>query len=766
MGAKKWGWTPSLWASWRPFGIGLQRPNNYKEILRALWENRDQLPFAWRILSRGVCDGCALGTHGLRDWTLDGVHLCNIRLRLLRLNTMPPVDGRALLDVDALRAKTGAELRALGRLDVPRLRRRGERGFSPVTWDEAMALLAERIRAVEAKRMGFYVTSRGMPNEAYYMAQKAARALGCNNIDNAARVCHAPSTSALKSAIGAAASTCSYLDWLDAELIVFIGSNVANNQPVATKYLHYAKKNGARVLLVNAFREPGMERYWIPSVLESALFGTKLADRVFLIHTGSDTAFLNGVFKHMVEQGWVDRAFIDASTVGYEQAEAVVKALSWEALEHACGASRAEMKELALSLGNARRVVFVWSMGVTQHRCGVENVRAIINLALVKGFIGRAGCGLMPIRGHSGVQGGAEMGCYATAFPGGLEVNAENARRLGAAWGFAVPDTPGMTAPEMIDAAHEGMLELLFSVGGNFLEVLPDPERAADALRRVPLRVHMDIVVSSQMLVDPACEVLLLPAATRYETPGGVTQTSTERRVIFSPEIPGRRVGAARPEWEVFQELVRMARPELENMFCLPGTQAVREEIARIIPQYDGIQHLKAAGESFQYGGRHLCANGHFPTPDGRARFFVPTPAVEAPGRGWFRLSTRRGKQYNSMVQESRDAITGAAREDVLISEHDARALGLQTGDWVLVRSEHGSMRARINIAPIRPGNVQVHWPEGNILLDGQQRALLSGVLDYNAMVQLEPIRGGRHETEDAKGFDPSATRAERSEEV
>ena len=187
-------WTPSLWASRKPFGLGEQRPNNYLEIWKALRENRGSLRYAWRILRKGVCDGCALGTTGLRDWTLPEVHLCNVRLRLLRLNTMRALDSAALGDVAVLRRKRSSELRALGRLPHPLVRRRGDAGFTRISWDEALDLIAERIRATTPDRLGFYLTSRGQPNENYYAAQKAVRSLGTNSIDNAARVCHAPST--------------------------------------------------------------------------------------------------------------------------------------------------------------------------------------------------------------------------------------------------------------------------------------------------------------------------------------------------------------------------------------------------------------------------------------------------------------------------------------------------------------------------------------------------------------------------------------------
>jgi len=733
-------WTPALWASKKPFGIGEQRPNNYLEIVRAVWENRDRLGYAWRILKNGVCDGCALGTSGLRDWTIEGTHLCNVRLRLLRLNTMTAFDPDRLHRVEPLARKSSAELRAMGRLPFPMLRRAGEPGFRRVSWNEALGLIADRIRATRPDRTGYYLTSRGICNEAYYAAQKAVRAMGGNSIDNAARVCHSPSTVALKGALGVAATTCSYSDWLEADLIVFIGSNVANNQPVAMKYLHYAKKRGTQVVVVNTYREPGMERYWVPSDLESALFGTRIADRFFLVRIGGDIAFLSGVTKHLIERDQLDKNFIERHTSGFTQLAAQLRAQPWNELEQGSGCSREEMETLGEMIGRSTKVIFVWSMGITQHDCGEENVRAIINLALTRGFVGRDGCGLMPIRGHSGVQGGAEMGAYATSFPGGLPITAQNARHFSELWGFDVPAARGLTAPEMIEAAYRGNLDVLFLVGGNFLEVLPDPDHVRQALGRVPVRVHMDIVLSTQMMVDPGEAVVLLPAATRYETPGGVTETTTERRVIFSPEIPGPRIAEARPEWEVFIDLAKRVRPEHAERLDFQSTAAIREEIARAIPFYQGIQQLKKVGDQFQYGGRHLCAGWSFPTQDGRAQFAsIRLPRREVPSDS-FLLATRRGKQFNSMVQQDEDALTGAGREAIFISASDAHRLGLRTGQPVLLRSARGQMHGRAFISDIKPGNLEAHWPESAALLDRERRSPIAGMPDYNAVVRLEKV--------------------------
>jgi molybdopterin-dependent oxidoreductase alpha subunit len=729
---------PSNWASLKPFGIGEGRPNNYLEIIKAFRDNRDKLGYAWRILRRGTCDGCALGTKGLHDWTMREVHLCNVRLRLLRLNTMPALDTGVLSDVATLRERTSEQLRELGRLPYPMLRRAGEPGFTRISWDAALDLVADRLRGLDPRRFAAYLTSRGQPNENYFAAQKAVRALGSNSIDNAARICHSPSTFGLKGALGVAATTCSYTDWIGTDLIVFIGSNVANNQPVAMKYLYHAKKAGTKIVCVNAYREPGMARYWVPSNVESAVFGTRITDRFFDVNVGGDIGFLNGVLKHMVERGWVDQSFVDEHTTGYPELVAQLAGQSWAELEAIAGTGRDEMLALAELLHRSGTAVFVWSMGVTQHEFGEDNVRSLINLALSKGFVGRDKCGLMPIRGHSGVQGGAEMGAYATVLPGGLAIDEPTAAKFGELWGFTVPTWVGLTAAEMIDAGHDGELDVMISSGGNFLEVLPDPVYCREALATIPLRVHIDICLSSQMLVDPADTVLLLPAQTRYEMAGGVTETSTERRIIFSPEVPGPRVGEAWPEYRIFGELAARVRPELADAVRYPGTAEIRADIARAVPAYDGIQRLAEFGDAVQYGGPHLCADWKFPTDDGRARFsMVGLPPVHRHD-GTFVVATRRGKQFNSMVQEQRDPLTGAVRDAVLMNPADADALGLADGDPVVLTSACGSLRGRVRCALITPGNLQVHWPEGEVLIDRTRRSPQARMPDYNAIVRVE----------------------------
>ncbi len=726
-----------------PFGLGSTKPKHFRDMLKVVWKNRDNLRYAWKVITRGVCDGCALGVAGLHDWTIEGVHLCMTRLNLLRLNTMPALDVKHLEDVTLLGTMDNARLRELGRLPYPMLRERDDRGFRRISWDEAYQRIARRIGASQPRRFGFFVTARGVTNEVYYVAQKVARFLGTNNVDNAARLCHSPSTGAMKHALGVAATTCSYKDWWGTDLIIFFGSNPANDQPVTTKYLHEAKQTGAKVVMVNPYKEPGMQKYWVPSTVGSALFGTDIADYWFPVSQGGDIAFLYGAMKVLLANGWYDREWVERHTEEFEALRAAVGSMEVEALEKQAGLDRLSMQEFAELIRDAKTGVLVWSMGITQHVFGGDAVSMILNLGLLKGWVGRDKCGLMPIRGHSGVQGGAEMGAYSTAFPGGKTINTENAAALAKHYGFPVPDWAGLTTTEMVEAGAGGELDMLFCLGGNFLRTLPEPDYVASAMGNIPLRVHQDIILTDQMFIEPLEEVILLPAKTRYEQEGGGTETITERRIVFSPEIP-RQVGEARTEWRILLELAAAVHPERAHQLNCGTAQAIREEIATVVPFYYGIQRLAKTGDAFQYGGPHLCADGKFQTADGKAHFrAVALPNLERP-EGTFEVSTRRGKQFNTLIYDEIDPLTGAARDAVFMNPEDAAALHVRNRDRIALVNDLGRLEGRVFLAPIARGNLQVHWPEGNVIIRRGIVETLGGVPDYNCVARVEKVVVGK----------------------
>ncbi|HVU06129.1 MAG TPA: molybdopterin-dependent oxidoreductase [Polyangiaceae bacterium] len=733
-----------LWSALRllvPFGLFVStKPRHFREMLRIVWDNRRELPYALRILRHGVCDGCSLGPRGLRDDVLPGVHLCLTRLSLLSLNTMREIPEAALSDVDALRALSNEELHRLGRIPWPLLRRPGERGFSRLSWEEATELVAKAFRDSDPDRVGMFVTSRGLTNESYYALQKLMRVAGSPHVDSCARLCHAASAVGLKQTIGWGAPTLSLSDLAGTKLVIVIGSNLPNNQPVSTKYLRAARLGGGRVVVVNPFREPALERYWIPSVPTSALFGTKLMDDYFPVRPGGDIAFLSGVLKALDEMNGWDEAFLRERTTGAEALREHLRHLSWSEIVADSGVLESEIRRLAAMYGAAESAVIVYSMGLTQYEFGVENVKMVVNLALARGMIGKKNSGILPIRGHSGVQGTAECGADADKLPGAVDITEESCARFEAAWNHPIPHRKGLRAAHLLDRAGEQGLSLLYLVGGNHLETMPDRKHAKRALENVSLRVHQDIVLNTTTLLDAKGDVLLLPAETRYEQRSGGTSTSTERRIRFTPEIPGPRIAGAKPEWEIPALVGRALFPDREDLFPWKDTKAVREEMARVMPLYAGIEKLEKEGDWVQWGGERLGADGFPNMPDGRALFsVVKIPRIDVP-EGRLLLTMRRGKQFNSMTRGDRDPLTsGSRRTDVLLDVRDLAALGLHEGDTVRVSSDDGSMTAHVKAGPCRAHHVQAFWPEANVLL-GRRYDPASGEPDYATTVSIERV--------------------------
>jgi molybdopterin-dependent oxidoreductase alpha subunit len=742
---------PEHWVSPIPFGLGKIKPKHIRDTMKIAWDNRDNIGYATNIITKGVCDGCALGVSGLYDQTLEGPHVCTTRMNVLRLNTMPAIKPEILhADIDELRKYDSTELRKLGRIPYPMIRRKGERKFSRITWDEAMDLIADKMKKLNPKQYSFYLTARGITNESYYVAAKVARFLGTNHIDNASRICHAPSKTALKRSIGVGASTSNYLDWIGTDVLLFWGSVASNSSPVSSKYMLEAKKKGTKIIVVNPYREPAMDKYWIPSNPESALFGTKIADDFYQVNIGGDIAFMHGIMKHwfrMEEKSYgsaINHEFVKEHVNGYEELKSKVQEQGWEEIIESSGVSKERIIELAEALANSKNAVYAWALGLTMHSFATDNISQVANLALLRGHLGREHAGLMPFRGHSSVQGSGEMGADPFVLPGG-GWDAKNVARMEQIWGFELPkwqgDIVGVTLENIVlPEDHERKVKLYYLSGGNFLETMPDPDFIEYALSELEVRVHQDIILNTSTLVDAKEAVIILPAKTRYEQEDGGTSTSTERMVYFSPEIPGNKnkIEEARAEWKIYIDLAKRVKPETAHLVDFADGFEIREEIGKANPDYEGIQNLKKQGDVFQWGGAWLCEDGICPTPDGRGSLIpVDIPDLNKKPEQ-FIVTSRRGKQFNSMVYKEVDPLNGAGRYDVLMSPVDGQKLSITEGEGIVVYNGFGVFQGTAKFVDIAPGNIEVHFPEGNFLLPRGRYEKFAGIPDYNITVNVE----------------------------
>ncbi len=743
--------TPQHWVSPIPFGLGKVKPKHIRDAVKVVWENKDNLHYASNILTKGVCDGCALGVSGLQDQTLKGPHMCTTRLNVLRLNTMPAMKKEIVhADIDELKKYSSAELRQLGRIPYPLIRRKGERKFSRISWDDAMNMIAKKMKALDPKQYAFYLTSRGITNESYYVAGKVARFLGTNNIDNASRICHSPSKTGLVRSIGVGASTANYQDWIGTDVLLFWGSVASNSSPVSTKYMLAAKKKGTKIIVVNPYKEPAMEKYWVPSNLESALFGTKIADDFYQVNIGGDIAFMHGIMKHWFEMeekahgSAINHSFVQNHVNDYDQLKAHVTKQSWDEIIKSSGISKARIIELAELLARSKNAVFAWALGLTMHAFATDNISQVANLALLRGFIGRKNNGLMPFRGHSSVQGTGEMGCDPFVLPGG-GWDEKNVRRIESLWKFPLPKWQGDILGVSLENAllptnHPKKLKLYYMSGGNFLETMPNPIFVEKALSQVDIRVHQDIIFNTSTLVEAKEAVILLPAKTRYEQEGGGTSTSTERMVYFSPEIEGNKqqIKEARAEWKIYIDLAKRVKPDKANLIDFKDGQAVRDEIAKANPNYDGVQYLKKQGDVFQWGGAWLCEEGIFPTPDEKGNLLsIEIPKLKK-NEGQFYVMTRRGKQFNSMIYNKIDPFNGTERHAVLLNKKDAEELNIINGEPIVVYNEHGTFQGKAHYADIIKGNIGLHFPEGNFLIPKGIYDGPSGIPQYSVAVKVE----------------------------
>jgi predicted molibdopterin-dependent oxidoreductase YjgC len=270
------------------------------------------------------------------------------------------------------------------------------------------------------------------------------------------------------------------------------------------------------------------------------------------------------------------------------------------------------------------------------------------------------------------------------------------------------------------------------------LEALPDRNAVARALDRVPVRIHQDILLNTSMLLNAQESILILPSQTRYEQRGGGTSTSTERRIRFSPEIPGHTIGEALPEWEIPVRIGRKAMPNGELLFPFDDTQSIREEMARVMPIYHGIEKLSKEGDHFQWGGPFLFKQGFTSMPENRALFTPIKPQDRRAAPGKFYLATRRGKQFNSMIfGHTHRAMGTTSRQIIFMSPDDAERLELEDGYEVIVRSDIGRMKGIIQLAPLKPGTLQAYWPEANVLIPHRLDPI-SGAPDYNVEVWID----------------------------
>jgi molybdopterin-dependent oxidoreductase alpha subunit len=673
----------------------------------------------WRAMSsRNACKTCALGMGGQAGGMINEAgrwpEVCKKSFQAMVADMQGAIQPKfwKTYGFPELRSFSPRELETCGRLVDPVYAGPGESSYHPITWEEAFKKVAEKLRGTPPDDTFFYFSGRSS-NEAGFLLQLFARVYGTNNVNNCSYYCHQASGVGLTGSLGTGTATLALEDIDKADLFFLIGGNPASNHPRLMRSLMDIRRRGGEVIVINPVVETGLVNFSVPSDVRSLLFGSEIASMYVKPHIGGDSALLLGVAKVVLERGGADEKFIQAATEGFDSFRDHVSRLAWPEIEAGSGVDRGTIERIAERYLKSKNAVFGWTMGITHHEFGVENVQNIVNLALLRGMAGREGAGVLPIRGHSNVQGIGSMGVTPKLKDAIFD-------RLQKHFGVTLPTTPGLDTLGCMEQSHAGRFKVAFNLGGNLYGSNPDADYAREAFRKLDMTVYLSTTLNTGHAHGRAKETLILPVLARDEEPEPTTQESMFNYVRLSDGGKPRHQGPL-SEVAVIAELANrvLGSTGAIDWEAMRKTNSIRAAIAKIVPGYEQVESIGDSKKEFHIPGR-LIHEPRFPTPSGRARFLShPIPKLKgAPDE--FRLMTVRSEgQFNTVVYEEEDLYRGQERRDViLMNQADLDRLELKKDDRVTVFNDTGRLSG-ILVRPydIREGNVLMYYPETNVLV-------------------------------------------------
>lgn len=698
---------PRSGGGWKAIGYSL------KLAQRVGWWNM------WKAMrSKNTCKTCAVGMGGqLGGMVNEGGHfpeVCKKSLQAMASDMQGALrkDFIEQTSLNQLRAMTSRQLEISGRISEPLYLAKGASSYKVTTWDHAISTLVERMKVAGPERSFFYASGRAS-NEAGFLFQMLARLFGTNYVNNCSYYCHQASGVGLGMALGTGAGTVRLEDLKHTDLYILIGANPSSNHPRLMRSLMEIRRSGGRIIVINPLKELGLQSFRVPSDVRSLLFGTAIASQYVQPHIGGDLALLTGIAKDVAERGGVDSNFVASHTEGFEDFLKQLQATSWDSIIESGGVDRETIRKIADQYIQAKNVVIGWCMGITHHLHGTRNVHAIANLALLRGMVGRTHAGVMPIRGHSNVQGLGTVGVAPALKQNMLE-------RFEKRLGIKPPTSPGFDTMACMDAAYLGSMDFALCLGGNLYGSNPDAQRAFQAMQKLKTVIYCSTTLNTGHTWGTGEETFILPVLPRDEEPQATTQESMFSFVRLSDGGPTRHK-RARSEVSILAEIGRkiFAGDGRLDWSAMESHAAVRQLMVDLIPGLEGLKNIDTTKKEFHVPGRAV-EDYKFPTASGKAKFH----AVEIPARslaaGQLRLMTMRSEgQFNSVVYDEEDLYRGQERRDViLMNAADIVRNGLKVDQRVRIKSEAGEMRyILVREFDIREGNVAMYYPESNVLV-------------------------------------------------
>jgi molybdopterin-dependent oxidoreductase alpha subunit len=647
-------------------------------------------------------------------------------------------------------------LESNGRLTDPMYLAPGATHYTPIGWDEALTLVADRLRDLPDPDRAVFYTSGRASNEAAFTYQLLARRLGTNNLPDCSNMCHESSGAALAETIGIGKGCVTIEDLSDfADLIVIVGQNPGTNHPRMLTTLEKAKRRGAKIVAINPLPEAGFGKFRNPQTPRGlAGPGTQLADVYLPVRVNGDLALFAGFNKALLARedaapGTVlDRDFIDEYCDGFDAATDAWRALDWDVITAQSGLSRRQIEDFTQMVVDAHAVTVCWAMGLTQHRNAVQTIREIVNFLLLRGNVGRPGAGPSPIRGHSNVQGDRTMGIWEKMPDTFLDA-------LQKEFGFDPPREHGWDTVESIKAMRDGKVDVFFALGGNFVAATPDTDVTEAAMANCALTVNVATKLNRSHLCT-GTESLILPCLGRTERD---VQASGDQFVTVEDSMSMVHASRGRllPGSPQLRSEIAIITGLAEKLFgpqdgridwrTMGGDyRVIRKHIEHVVPGFHAYEERAQAPGGFMLPrGPHDSRT--FKTATGKARFTVnPPTTVDVPPGHLLLQTVRSHDQFNTTVYGLDDRYRGikGGRKVVFVNEADLASYGLHDGDLVDVinTTESGERRAKAFRAvayPTPAGCAAAYFPEANVLVPLESVAEVSNTpASKSVVVRLE----------------------------
>jgi molybdopterin-dependent oxidoreductase alpha subunit len=674
------------------------------------------------VRSKNTCKACAFGTGGQRG----GLHneyskrieICNKNIQAQLSDIRDPIPREIFEQntIDELRELSGKQLEDLGRLATPLYKEAGADSYKVISYEESFRLIASKMLQANPQKSFFYASGRSS-NEAAFILQLFARLFGSNHINNCSYYCHQASGVGLSSSIGTGTATIRYQDLHLADTIFVFGANPASNHPRFVKILLECRQRGGKVIVVNPAREAGLLRFASPSNFKSMISGGgEVASHYFQPNVGGDVALISGVMKALIEQDAVSHDFIEQHCLDYESYRKHIEKLDWTDIYRESGLEEKDILLLADLYAQSERTVLAWGMGLTHHHNGTDNVESIANLALVRGMIGGSGKGLLPLRGHSNVQGVGSMG-----FTPKLKASLFSA--IEKEYGVSLPDHEGMDTLSCVQSAAKGEIDFALLLGGNLYSANPDSSFSAKALDEIPFKVMINSTLNQTHIHGVDGENLVLPIKVRDEESQATTQESMFSYVRMS-NGGFDRIEGLQSEVNIISNIAcQVIDTETFDFSQFNKHQSIRKAISKLVPGFESMAALDKSKQEFHIEGRYL-QHPVFDTASGKAEFRIPQNTdwnrKTDSGISEFTLTSVRSEgQFNTIIYSEEDVYRNQKNREVLfMNPQDITDLELKNGDRIQVSNATGTMNnLKLVEYPISRGNVMCYFPEANVLV-------------------------------------------------